>query len=99
MKTQTRILVAALGSLACFSLNTVSAADQSALTQSADRHSPPGEVIPSDRPSAGSARKCAMKAHYRHLPNSRTWGSAATSGQRKRQLNSDALATAQRCIL
>ena len=42
MRTQARILVAALGFLACVShANTTAAADQ-------DKHRPPVEVIPSD---------------------------------------------------
>src|SRR5690349_11242387 len=48
MRIQTRVLVAALGSLAFFSLNTAAAAEQQASTQSADEHRLPGEVIPSD---------------------------------------------------
>src|SRR3954470_5975071 len=50
MRIQARILVAVLGSLACFShLNTTAAADRQASSQwSADSHRPPGEIIPSD---------------------------------------------------
>jgi len=50
MKIQARILVAVLGSLACFAhVNTTAAADQQASSQqSADRHRPPVEIIPSE---------------------------------------------------
>jgi len=50
MKTQARILVALLGSLACCSYASIAkATDQIASNQpSTDRHRPPGEVIPSD---------------------------------------------------
>ena len=50
MNIQARILMAVLGSLACFSyVNTAVSSDQdSSSGQSANRHRPPGEVIPSD---------------------------------------------------
>lgn len=49
MKTQAHILVAVLGSVACFShAISATASDQQASAQSADTHHPPGEVIPSD---------------------------------------------------
>src|SRR5687767_4986061 len=50
MKTQARILVAVLSSLACFAyVNTIAASDQTASSQlSANKHRPPGDVYPSD---------------------------------------------------
>ncbi len=50
MKTQARILMAVLGSVACLSLlSTVAAADPSASSQrSGGSQLPPGEIIPSD---------------------------------------------------
>jgi len=50
MRLQARILVAVLGSLACFChVNIAAAADQQTSSQlSADRHRVPGEIIPTD---------------------------------------------------